>query len=90
MAFYLIVLGLYLWLTIYTSLKISRSIVLSGKQKLINGILNALFPGIWFYLASPILFPKDKIITRDEREKMIRKETGSRLENNRGGNSMYY
>jgi len=64
--------------------KINRSIILSRRQRTINIVLNVLIPVIWFYLISPIIFPKDKIITRDEREKMNTKESGSKLGDNSG------
>lgn len=69
----------YLCITIFTSLKISKSITLSKGQKTTNIILNVLIPVLWFYLISPIIFPKDKTITRDEREKMIAKESSSQF-----------
>ncbi len=77
----------YLCITVFTSLKISKSITLSNQQKTINILLNALIPVLWFYLISPIIFPKDKIITRDEREKMIAKESGSKMEDGVGSSS---
>ncbi len=69
----------YLIITVFTSLKIGKSITLSRQQKTINIILNAFIPVLWYYLVSPIIFPKDKILTRDEREKMIAEESGSKL-----------
>ena len=83
----LILLIAYLYLTVFTSWKISRSMTLSKSQKTINIILNVLAPVLWFYLISPIIFPKDKIITRDEREKMIAEESGSKMENGVGSST---
>lgn len=69
----------YVSLTIYTSYKIGRSTVLSRRQKIANGIINALLPLLWYFLVKPIIFPKHKLITRDEREKMNRMDSGIRL-----------
>ncbi|WP_343633898.1 hypothetical protein [Fluviicola sp.] len=88
MAFNLILLIAYLCVTIFTSVKISKSITLSTTQKVINIVLNAFAPVLWYYLISPIIFPKDKLITRDEREKLLAKERGSRMENT-GRSSTY-
>jgi len=41
--------------------------------------VNALIPGIWFYLIYPIIFQENKIMTRAEREKMIAEENGSKV-----------
>ncbi|WP_343604391.1 hypothetical protein [Fluviicola sp.] len=75
----IIALCIYLCLTIITSLKISQSVILSRQQKIINMILNALFPIFWFYLINPVIFPKDKILTKDERDKLYAEENGSKL-----------
>jgi hypothetical protein len=83
----LIILIAYLCVTVFTSLKISKSITLSRAQKIINIVINFLAPVLWYYLISPIIFPKDKIITRDEREKMIAEESGSKMENGVGSSS---
>jgi hypothetical protein len=79
MIFNIIAAAIYLALTIFTSLKIINSFTLSRRQKAINLILNALIPILWFYLTYPIIFPKDKIMTKAERERMIAKESGSKL-----------
>ncbi len=75
----LIIATIYVTLTVLTSIKISKSILLSGKQKVGNILVNALVPVIWFYLIYPIIFQENKIITRAEREKMIAEENGSKL-----------
>lgn len=77
---YVLASVIYLCLTIFTSLKISKSIILSSRRKTIHIILNALIPVLWYYLVSPVIFPKARVITRAEREKMIARESGSRLE----------
>lgn len=79
MEFYLVASTAYLALTIFTSLKIAKSVMLSRQQKIINMVLNALIPILWLYLTYPIIFPKDKIMTKAEREKMIAEESGSKL-----------
>ncbi|WP_341900856.1 hypothetical protein [Fluviicola taffensis] len=79
MTFYIIAAIIYLILTIFTSLKIAKSNVLSTQQKTINVVLNALIPILWLYLTYPIIFPKDKIMTKSEREKIIAQESGSKL-----------
>ena len=79
MGFKLIFLLAYLCITVYTSLKISKSITLSKGQKAMNIVLNAFIPVIWFYLISPIIFPKDKVIAKDEREKLIAEESSSQF-----------
>lgn len=70
---------IYVCLTVFTSLKIRKSIILSSQQKTINIILNALIPVLWFYLIKPVIFPVDKLITREERDKMTAEENGSKL-----------
>lgn len=87
MIFQLIILISYLSFTVYSSWKIGQSITLSRSQKAINILINFLAPVLWYYLISPIIFPKDKIITRDEREKMIAEERGSRMENGVGSST---
>lgn len=87
MVFQLILLTAYLCVTIFTGLKISKSITLSKNQKVINIVLSTCIPVLWYYLISPIIFPKDKIITRDERERMIAKESGSKMENGVGSST---
>lgn len=72
--------GIYLLITAYTSWKITQSVILAKPQKIFNIFLNALIPILWFYLVYPILFPNGKIITRDERNKLLNQERGSRLE----------
>ncbi len=87
MIFYIVILIAYLSLTIFTGLKISKSRILSVEQKRIHLVLNALIPVLWFYLVSPIIFPKSRIITREEREK-----TSHRFQNGTGSSSdsIYY
>lgn len=87
MIFQLILLGSYLCFTVFTSFKISKSITLSKSQKAINIVINFLAPVLWYYLISPIIFPKDKLITKEEREKMIAEESGSRMENGVGSST---
>lgn len=53
--------------------------MLSKQQKTINVLLNALIPILWIYLTYPIIFPKDKIMTKAERERMIAEQNGSKL-----------
>lgn len=84
MVFQCIILTAWLSITIFTSLKISKSVMLTKNQKTINIILNVFAPLLWYYLISPIIFPKDKLITGDEREKMIARERGSKMENGVG------
>lgn len=79
MKLYLVLLFIYLIITSITSYKITKSILLTKKQKFANIILNALAPVIWFYLIQPLIFQENKIITREEREKMIAHENGSKL-----------
>jgi hypothetical protein len=78
MLYTIIALAFYLSLTIFTSLKITKSVLLSKQQKTFNIILNALIPLIWYYLVSPIIFQQDKVMTKSEREKLISKESGSK------------
>jgi len=79
MEFYLITATIYLVLTVFTSLKIAKSVMLSRQQKTINMVLNALIPILWLYLTYPIIFPKDRIMTKAERERIIAEESGSKL-----------
>lgn len=53
--------------------------MLSKQQKTINILLNVLIPVLWFYLTYPIIFPKDNIMTKAERERMIAEQNGSKL-----------
>ena len=53
--------------------------MLSRQQKTINMVLNALIPILWLYLTYPIIFPKDRIMTKAERERIIAEESGSKL-----------
>ena len=87
MIFPIIFLSAYLSFSIFTSVKISQSITLSRSQKAINIVINFLAPVLWYYLISPIIFPKDKIITGYEREKMIAEERGSKMENGVGSST---
>ena len=70
---------LYLGISIYTSVKIHSSILLSRRQKNTNIILNCLVPLLWYYLIRPVIFQPSKTITKAERERMIREESGSKL-----------
>jgi hypothetical protein len=79
MAFYILTVTIYLVGTIFTSLKIAKSGILSRRQKTINITLNALIPILWFYLTYPIIFPKDRVMTKAERERMIAEQNGSKL-----------
>lgn len=79
MAFVLIFLAVYLMITIFTSFRISKSIMLSRQQKTINIILNALAPLFWYYLIAPVIFPGDKAMTKYERDKMTAEQNGSKL-----------
>ena len=81
MTIYLI-LFVYLCVTVFTSLKIGKSILLSQSQKRINISLNILIPVLWYYLIKPVIFQKDRIITKEEREKMIQEQNGSKLSDN--------
>lgn len=87
MVFNLIILITYLGFTVFTSWKISKSMILSRNQKTINIVLNVCIPVLWYYLITPIIFPKDRIITRYEREKMIAEESGSKMENGVGSST---
>lgn len=79
MTFYLLAVTAYLLLTIFTSLKITKSNILSKQNKTINILLNALIPILWFYLISPVIFPKSRIMTKSERERLISAESGRKL-----------
>lgn len=79
MIFALVFLSAYLIITVFTSLRISKSRMLSRQQKTINIVLNALAPLLWYYLIAPIIFPKDKTITKYERDKMTAAQNGSKL-----------
>jgi len=79
MEFYITAAIIYLVLTVFTSLKIAKSRMLSRQQKTINMVLNALIPVLWLYLTYPIIFPKDTVMTKAQREKMIAEESGSKL-----------
>lgn len=74
-----IALSIYVILTIMTSLRIRKSVMLSSQQKTINILLNALIPILWFYLINPVIFPKDRAMTREQRDQLYREENGSKL-----------
>jgi len=71
---------IYLLLTIFSSYRISQSTTLSPKQKAGNIVLNCLIPILWFYLIKPIILPKTNIRLREERERLLRTNSGSRIE----------
>jgi len=70
---------LYAGISIYTSVKINSSILLSRRQKTTNIVINCLAPLLWYYLIRTVIFQPSKTITKAERERMIREESGSKL-----------
>jgi hypothetical protein len=88
-SFYILSALLYILLTAYTCFRIARSIVLSRQQKIMNGIISALVPLAWYFLIRPVIFPKHKLITKEDREKMNRMESGIRIPPTPGSTTDY-
>lgn len=78
--YYIAAAAIYLLVTACTSWKINQSVILAKQQKMLNIVLNVLIPVLWFYLVFPVLFPKDKVMTKDERDQLLKKERGTRLD----------
>jgi hypothetical protein len=75
---------LYLIVNVYTGYKISRSELLDSRRKIMNIGISLLLPVIWYYLIQPVIFRKSHIITKAERERMLRIESGSRVDSSSG------
>jgi hypothetical protein len=75
-----VLLFVYAVLSCYTIYRICQSVILTRQQKIINIVISLLMPLIWYYLIRGIIFPKHKLMTKEERERLIRLESGYRQE----------
>lgn len=76
---YTFLVAAYVILTIITTVKIRHSGLLSKRQKIANILINAFIPVLWFWLIRPHLSAATSVMTTAERERLIRKSSGSKL-----------
>ena len=75
---------IYLYYTFRIQLKINSNILLSKKQKVLNSILIWIIPFIWYNLVKDLITPDDRIMTKQKRDKLIKKKGGGFYESGKG------
>lgn len=64
----------YVAYTINAQIRIIRSAGLAKNKKIINSILIWLIPFIWFFLFKDLILSDNRTITKNERDRLLRKD----------------
>ena len=67
----------WLIVTIFTSVAIVRSDLLTSTQKLFNLLLNAILPVVWFLMVRSFLSANTTVMTKTQRDNLQKKRSGS-------------
>jgi len=84
---YIILAGLlyiYFDFTITMQKNILGSIVLSNNKKIFHSIMIWIIPFLWYYLFKDFIISKTETMTKDKRDKLLKKESGGFYESKKG------
>ena len=76
--------GIHLIYTIRIQRKVSASILLNRKQKILNTVMIWLIPYIWYQLIKNLIHPNYEIMTKTKREQLKNKKGGGFYESGKG------